>query len=61
MAYWAVLGFFCFVMAIAGMALFFGSDYAQNRWNPKQEPVRSDEASSALLVVSDYRVRERVR
>lgn len=35
MAYIGLLVFFCFVMSIAGLALFFGSDYAQKKWNPE--------------------------
>jgi hypothetical protein len=35
MAYIAITGFFLYVMSIAGLALFFGSDYAQKKWNPE--------------------------
>lgn len=35
LAHIAILGFFFFVMSVGGLALFFGSDYAQKKWNPE--------------------------
>lgn len=60
MAFLGLLFFFCFVMTVAGLALFFGSDYAQARWGSGHEPTSAGDVTT-LLVVSDYRVRERVR
>jgi hypothetical protein len=56
MANIAILCFFFFVMSVGGLALFFGSDYAQKRWGAEDSP-DSDKAP-LLEVVADYRVRK---
>ena len=56
MANIAILCFFFFVMSVGGLALFFGSDYAQKRWGAEASP--DSDGASSLVVVSDYRVRK---
>lgn len=56
MANVAILCFFFFVISVGGLALFFGSDYAQKRWGAEDKT--DDDGASSLLVVSDYRVRK---
>jgi len=31
----SIVAFFVILMILAGSALFFGSDYAQRKWNPE--------------------------
>lgn len=35
MANIGMMGFILFVTLVGGLALFFGSDYAQKKWNPE--------------------------
>ncbi len=59
MAFWAILGFFCFVMAVGSLALFFGSDYAQKRWNTDEYYKRTQEP--CIVIERSYRTCSRAR
>lgn len=52
---WMIILVFTFMMSVAGLALFFGSDYAQKRWNADEYYKRTKEPR--IVIERDYRTR----
>jgi len=57
LAHIGILIFFFVAMGVGGLAVFFGSDYAQKRWNPEWKAREED--SPRLLIENGYRTRQR--
>ncbi|WP_322995588.1 hypothetical protein [Castellaniella sp.] len=56
---WMIVLVFSLMMSYTGLVVFFGSDYAQKRWNPDYKPRGKQPAN--LIIARDYRVRSRQR